>query len=76
MSPGTSSRASTIELLPVADDARLVAREPAKRLQRALGAALLEGADDGVEEHDGEDDHRVAALCPSASAMPAATNNR
>ena len=36
--------------LSVAHHARLVGRELAQRLERALGAPLLERADDGVQE--------------------------
>ena len=49
-------------LLAVADHPRVLRGEPAERLQRVLGAALLQGADGRVERHHDRDHDRVAVL--------------
>ena len=51
----------------VADDGGVRGRHLAQRRHRLLGARLLDVAHDGVEEHDGEDRHRLVGQAESRS---------
>ena len=61
-SPGTRSRAAMALLAAVAQHPHLQGRELAQRRHRTLGAPLLVGADQRVDQHHAEDHRRVAPV--------------
>ena len=57
--PGNERRAVHLDLVPIPQDARLRHGEPSQGPEALLGAQLLPGTDDGVDDDYREDDHRV-----------------
>ena len=49
-------------LFPAAQHAHFERGQVAERFHRSLGPAFLHRADDGIDEDDNQDDHRIAAM--------------